>query len=101
VIVLVKIEEIKGKKVIAKNGMNIGQVEDVELDNNWGVTNVDVKLNDDVAKLYGTKGGFMTKSVLPLPSDIVGPIEKEITLKEPITHINSLRERVETSRSLR
>ncbi len=99
---MVKIEEIKGKKVIAKNGMNIGEVEDVELDDNWAVTKVDVKLNDDVAKLFGTKGGFMTKSVVPLPSNIVGQIrENNITLKEQITDINSLREQVEISRSLK
>ncbi|MCW4029380.1 MAG: PRC-barrel domain-containing protein [Candidatus Bathyarchaeota archaeon] len=97
---MVKIEEIKGKKVIAKNGMRIGEVEDVELDDNtWTVTKVDVKLTDEVAKLYGTKSGFMSKSVVPLPSNVVGPITgDDIVLKEQVTDINSLREQIETSR---
>ncbi len=102
VTILVKIEEIKGKNVIAKNGVNLGKVEDVDLDNNWSVKTVDVRLNDDVAKLYGAKGGFMTKSVVPLPSNLVGPItDGDIVLKEQITDVNSLREQIETSRSLR
>lgn len=97
---MVKIDEIKGKKVIAKNGMRIGEVEDVELDDNtWTVTKVDVKLTDEVAKLYGTKSGFMAKSVVPLPSNVVGPITgDDIVLKEQVTDINSLREQIETSR---
>lgn len=97
---LVKIDEIKGKKVIAKNGMRIGEVENVELDDNtWTVTKVDVKLTDEVAKLYGTKSRFMSKSVVPLPSNVVGPITgDDIILKEQVTDINSLREQIETSR---
>ena len=100
---MVKIDKIKGKRVIAKNGMAIGKVEDVELDdNNWTVSSVNVKLEDDVAKLFGMKGGMMTKSEVALPANLMGPIgEDTITLKEAITDVNSLREQVETHHALR
>jgi sporulation protein YlmC with PRC-barrel domain len=100
---LVKMEKIKGKKVITVRGMAIGKVEDVEVDdNNWAVTTVNVKLDDDVAKLFGLKGGMMTKSEVPLPASLMGPIgEDSITLKEAITDVNSLREQVETHHAIR
>ena len=102
-ILLVKIKDVKGKKVIAKNGMMIGEVEDIELDENtWIVKTAYVKLEDEVAKLYSVKGGFMTKSVAPLPGSLMGPMmDDKITLKEPIKDVNSLLEQVQTSRSIR
>jgi sporulation protein YlmC with PRC-barrel domain len=100
---LVKIEKIKGKRIITKNGFSIGKVDDIEVDdNNWTVKSVNVKLDDDVAKLFGVKGGMMTKSEIPIPGNLMGPIgEDSITLKEAITDINSLREQVEIHHSLR
>jgi sporulation protein YlmC with PRC-barrel domain len=99
--VLVRIEKIKGKKVIAKNGMMIGKVEDVELDdNNWTVTTVDVKLEDSVAKLFGEKT-WMKKNIVPLPGHLMGPItEDTIYLNEKVTDIQSLVAQIETKRAI-
>lgn len=99
---LVNIEKIKGKKVIAKNGMMIGKVEDVELnDSTWAIKTVDVKLEDNVAKLYGEKSGIMKKSIVPLPGNLMGPIEGDtIYLNEKISDVESLRDQVETKRSI-
>lgn len=82
--------------------MNIGHVDDLELDeNNWTVTKVYIKLDDSVAKIYGVKGGFMSKAELPLPLSLVGSIGADtIYLTEKITDIDSLREQVESHRSL-
>jgi sporulation protein YlmC with PRC-barrel domain len=100
---MVKIEKIKGKKVITVKGIEIGKVEDVEIDdNNWAVSTVTVKLNDDVAKIFGMKGGMMTKSEVPLQASLMGPIgEESIILKEAISDINALREQVEIHHALR
>ena len=99
---LVTIDKIKGKKVIAKNGMMIGKVEDVELnDNTWAVTEVDVRLEDAVAKLYGEKSGVMKKSIVPLPANLMGPIQEDkIYLNEKINDVESLRGQIETKRSI-
>jgi sporulation protein YlmC with PRC-barrel domain len=99
---MTKIDKIKGKKVIAKNGMMLGKVEDVELDeNNWTVTTVDVKLDSNVEKLYGEKSGFMKNSILPLPANLMGPIgEDSIYLTEKITDVESLRQQIETKRAI-
>ncbi len=98
---LVNLDKIKGKKVIAKNGMMIGKVEDVELDdNNWAVTTVDVKLEDNVAKLFGEKT-FMKKNIVPLPGHLMGPISGDtIYLSEKVADIPSLIAQIETKRAI-
>jgi sporulation protein YlmC with PRC-barrel domain len=97
VIIMVKVNELKGKKVFAKRGMLIGKVEDVELDETtWGLKSVDVKLEDEVAKLYGAKGGFMTKSVVPLPATLIGQMGEDIMLKEEIKDVSSLLDHLKT-----
>jgi len=98
---LVNLEKIKGKKVIAKNGMMIGKIEDVELDdNNWAVTTVDVKLEDNVAKLFGEKT-FMKKNIVPLPGHLMGPISEDtIYLSEKVADIPALVAQIETKRAI-
>lgn len=100
--ILVKIDKIKGTRVIAKNGMMVGKVEDIELDeNNWTVTSVDVKLEDNVAKLFGEKSGLMKKSIVPLPAHLMGPMQGDtIYLNERVTDINSLIQQIETKRAI-
>jgi sporulation protein YlmC with PRC-barrel domain len=99
---LVKIDKIRGKKVFAFNGMLIGKIEDIEIDdNNWAVTEVNVKLTDDVAKLFGTSG-VMKKSEVAIPINYFGPMSAEsVALKEQVKDVNSLREQIETHHGLR
>ena len=98
---MVRIEKIKGKRVIAKNGMMIGKVEDIELDeNSWAVTTVEVKLDDNVAKLFGEKT-WMKKNLVPLPASLMGPIgEDSIYLNERVTDVQSLVQQIETKRAI-
>ncbi len=94
------VHDLKGKEVIAKRGIKIGKVEDVELDDNdWSVTALDVKMNDDIAKIYGEKAGFLKKEVVPLPANMLGPIGDNVTLKEEITDFDSLRGSIRTERA--
>ncbi len=98
---LTKIDKIKGKKVVAKNGMMIGKVEDIEIDdNNWAVTEVEVKLEDNVAKLFGEKT-FMKKNMVPMPAHLMGPIQGDtVYLSEKVTDIPSLVAQIETKRAI-
>jgi sporulation protein YlmC with PRC-barrel domain len=97
---LVSVHELKGKEVYAKRGIKIGKVEDVELDdNNWSVKALDVRMNEDIAKIYGEKAGFMKKEIIPLPAEMLGPIGDNVTLKEEIKDFDALRESMKTERS--
>jgi sporulation protein YlmC with PRC-barrel domain len=89
---LINTHELKGKDVYAKRGIKIGEVEDVELDNNWQVKALDVKMSEEVGKIYGEKAGFMKKQVISLPANLLGPMTADnITLKEEITDFDALR----------
>jgi sporulation protein YlmC with PRC-barrel domain len=97
---LVTVKSLKGKDVYGKRGVKIGEVEDVEIDdNNWTVKALDVKMNEDIAKIYGEKAGFMKKEIVPLPANMLGPIGENVTLKEEITDFESLRGQMRTERS--
>lgn len=97
---LVSVHDLKGKEVFAKRGIKIGKVEDVELDdNNWSVKALDVRMNEDIAKIYGEKAGFMKKEIVPLPANMLGPIGETVMLKEEITDFESLRGQMRTERS--
>ena len=96
---MVNVNKLKGKDVYAKRGIKIGKVEDVEIDdNNWTVKALDVRMNDDIAKIYGEKAGFMKKEIVPLPAEMLGPIGDNVTLKEEIRDFDALRESMRTER---
>ena len=94
---MVKSENLRGKKVFAANGMEIGELDDVEIDENtWAIKTLYVILRDDVAKLYGIKTGFRKEAIVPIPASYVGPLMGEnINLKEEIKDVNTLREKIE------
>ena len=97
---LVSVDKLKGKEVYAKRGIKIGKIEDVELDDTtWSVKTVDVKIDEDVEKIYGEKAGFMKKHVVSLPANMMGPIGEIVTLKEEIEDVSALRESMKTERS--
>ncbi len=96
---MVNVNKLKGKDVYAKRGIKIGKVEDVEIDdNNWTVKALDVRMNEDIAKIYGEKAGFMKKEIVPLPANMLGPIGDNVTLKEEIKDFEALRDSMRTER---
>jgi sporulation protein YlmC with PRC-barrel domain len=96
---LINTHDLKGKDVYAKLGVKIGEVEDVELDDNWQVKALDVKMNDEIAKIYGEKAGFMKKQVISLPANLLGPMTTDnVTLKEEITDFDALRGNIRSER---
>lgn len=97
---MVTVKDLKGKDVYGKRGVKIGKVEDVEIDdNNWAVKALDVRMNEDISKIYGEKAGFMKKEIVPLPANMLGPIGDNVTLKEEITDFESLRGQIKTERN--
>jgi len=90
-----------GKKVITYKGLLMGEVAGIEIDeNNWTITEVDVALTKDMENLFNIKSGMMSKSLVPVPTNLLGPITAEsITLKEEIADPKQLVEKVTTARS--
>ncbi len=96
---MVAVHELKGKQVYGKRGIIVGKIEDVEVDNNWQVQALDVRMNDDVAKVLGEKADFMKKKVVALPANMLGPIGDNVTLKQEINNFDELRQNIRTERA--
>ncbi len=96
---MVSILSLIGKTVITKKGTVLGKLADFDLDD-LTMTPVTfyVELSDEVAKTYGVKGGFMKKSMIPLPIKMIStPIADTVMLTEEIPDINELRSHVTTT----
>lgn len=100
---MVSVDKLKGTEVFGMRGVRIGKVEDVEIDeSNWAIKVIDVKMDEDIAKIYGEKAGFLKKKIVPLPAAKMGPISGEtITLREELTpsDLDSLRGEIRTERA--
>ncbi|MGD6851224.1 MAG: PRC-barrel domain-containing protein [Candidatus Bathyarchaeia archaeon] len=83
---MIRPEKIMGKKVITYKGMLMGEVDAIQIDeNNWTITEVDVSLDKEMEKLFDVKTGRMSKTIVPLPVSMMGPIGPEsITLKQEL-----------------
>jgi sporulation protein YlmC with PRC-barrel domain len=99
---VVSVDKLKGTEVFGKRGIKIGKVEDIEIDDmTWAVKVVDVKMDEDIAKIYGEKAGYFKKKIVPLPAAKMGPLSGEtITLKEELTpvELENLRSEIRTER---
>ena len=78
----------------------LGEVDAIQMDeNNWTITEVDVALTKEMEKLFDIKSGTLSKSIVPLPVSIMGPItEENITLKQAIEDPKQLVEQATTHR---
>jgi len=96
-----KPQQTYGKKVFTVKGILLGEVDGIEIDeNNWAITDIDVKLTDEAEKLFDVKSGMMSKSIMPIPANLMGPIEGDrITLKEVVADPKELVDRVTKARS--
>jgi len=96
---MVRPEKIMGKKVITYKGMYLGDVAGIEIDeNNWTITEVDVAITKEMENIFDIKSGMMSKSIVPLPVSLMGPIGDNITLKEEIKDPKELVAKVSSTR---
>ncbi len=97
---MIRPEKVYGKKVITYKGMLMGEIDGIEIDeNNWTIRQVDVTLAKEMEKLFDVKSGMMSKSIVPLPVSIMGPIESDsVTLKEEISDPKQLLEQITSER---
>jgi len=90
----VKPNEVNHKKVFTARGLFLGEVEGIEIDENWQIT-VNVSLTQDAEKLFDLKSGLRSKSIMPIPASLMGPIGPDrITLAKVVEDPKELIARV-------
>lgn len=74
----------------------MGEVDALQMDeNNWTIVQVDVALTKEMEHLFDIKSGMLSKSLIPLPTNLMGPITADrIILKETIEDPKQLLEQV-------
>ncbi len=70
--------ELIGERVVALDGTSIGEVIDLEIDDQWKVSGLIISLEKDIAKRLGFRIAFRAKGKVPI--DIVKGAKRFITL---------------------
>ena len=77
---MINADEILGKTVIGAAGNYIGEVSNIEIENDtWHVANLQIKLSDKVAKEFGLKKPLKSSSI-KIPTSLVRNVGILITL---------------------
>lgn len=85
---MVSIDEINGKKVIGKQGYDLGEVKGVEADTSrWQITHLHVKLSDKAADELGFKKRFRSSTVC-MPVSLVEAVGDVVTMSSTLTELS-------------
>ncbi len=72
-------KELIGQKVVGLDGTSVGEISDLEIDNNWKVVSLIIRLERDVAKRMGFKLSFRPKGIVT--TELVKGTKDFITLE--------------------
>jgi sporulation protein YlmC with PRC-barrel domain len=86
---MTEITKLKGKMVITKDAFNVGEITEANMDNNWKITHIQVKLTKEATKELGLKKPYLGHVTICLPVFYVRSIGDVITLS---TNRNDLKE---------
>ena len=86
---MTEITKLKGKMVITKDAFNVGEITEANMDNNWKITHIQVKLTKDATKELGLKKPYLGHVTICLPVYYVRSIGDVISLS---TNRNDLKE---------
>ena len=72
--------KLKGKQVITKDAFYVGEISEVNMDEEWRVTHLQVKLTKEATKEIGFKKPFLGHVTICLPVKYVIAIKDVTTL---------------------
>ena len=77
---MTEISTLKGKTVITKDAFNVGKITEADMDDDWRITHIEVKLTKEAAKELGLKTPYLGHVSVCLPVIYVRSIGDVITL---------------------
>ena len=75
-----EIGKLKGKQVITKDAFYVGEISEANMDEDWRITHIQVKLTKEATKGIGLKKPFLGHVTICLPVKYVIGIRDVITL---------------------
>ena len=79
---MTEITRLKGKMVITQDAFNVGEITEADMDKNWKITHVQIKLSKDATKELEFKKPYLGHITICLPVEYVRSIGDVITLNK-------------------
>lgn len=78
-------DQLRGRTVLAAGGQAIGVAQSLKIDSStWRADTIEVKLNRDMKRSLGVRGGFFQGSVIELPTRIIQSCGDAIILSDSV-----------------
>jgi len=77
---MTEISKLKGKTVITKDAFNVGEITEADMDDDWKITHLQVKLTKEATKELGLKKPYLGHVTVCLPVRYVRSIGDVINL---------------------
>jgi sporulation protein YlmC with PRC-barrel domain len=77
---MIDISTLKGKIVITKDAFNVGEISEANMDDDWKITHIQVKLTKEATNILGLKKPYLGHTTVCLPTYYVRSIGDVITL---------------------
>ena len=77
---MIEISTLKGKMVITKDSFNVGEFSEANMDDNWRITHIQVKLTKEATNELGFKKPLLGHVTICLPVYYVKGVGDVITL---------------------
>ena len=77
---MIEISKLKGKLVITKDSFNVGEISEVNMDDDWRITHIQVRLTKEATNELGFKKPLLGHVTICLPVYNVRGVGDVITL---------------------
>ena len=79
---MIEISKLKGKMVITKDAFNVGEISDANMDDDWRISHIQVKLTKEATDELGLKSPYFGSVIVCLPTYYVRSIGDVITISK-------------------
>jgi sporulation protein YlmC with PRC-barrel domain len=79
---MLEVSRLNGKKVIAEDSFNVGEISEAVMDDNWKITHINVNLTKEATRELGFKKPVLGHITICIPVDHVKGFADVITLNK-------------------
>jgi sporulation protein YlmC with PRC-barrel domain len=95
---LLSIEELRGRPVVASDGHVVGELATILVDTrSWSVATIRLKLRKDIADRVGVHRSVFHSPTLEIPARAIQSVAEAIVLAVPVGELRTLKQERETS----
>jgi sporulation protein YlmC with PRC-barrel domain len=89
---MIEISKLKGKTVITEDSFNVGEISEANMDDNWKITSILLKLTKEATDYLGFKKPRFGHITISLPIGYIKGLRDVITLNKKRSELNEIPE---------